>query len=98
MSPAFSIGSSPTFIGDNRTHQVNTLNHNGPYLTLFSEQLNENEEERENYKCASLPLQLYHHLVYSNRAYSQSALFPADSFLNSNSRPALSRLYCVFQI
>jgi hypothetical protein len=99
LSPAFLTGSTSSLSKLTTTHQLSTLTHPGFQLTLFSEQLNEGEEERENYKSAPLGSYLYSGLAYSTPKYThQSHPLSAGSSQNLHSRPALFKLHCVFQI
>ena len=99
LSPAFLIGSSPYNPGISRISEISTSNHQGFQFTLFYEQLNENEEEREGDKCLSLPLVLFLHPNNSDAEYShQINLFPIESSLDVNSKLSLFRLHCVFRI
>jgi hypothetical protein len=99
LSPAFLTGSTSSLSELTTAHQLSPLTHPGFQLTLFSEQLNESEEERENYKSASIVAYLYSGLAYSTPKYTgQPDPFSDGSSLNLHSRPALFKLHCVFQI
>lgn len=82
-----------------KTFQVNSSHHAGFFVTLFAEQLNENEEGRENYKGIS-PF-IDSHFSYSE-SYHAYILRTGSHHIENNthsfdSRP-LFRLHCTYLI
>jgi hypothetical protein len=53
LAPAFPLEASTAVDGFDKTFQVSSSSRTGIFLTLFAEQLNENETGRENYKSLS---------------------------------------------
>lgn len=99
LAPAFPLEAITPIKGFNKTFQVNSSNHAGFLVTLFVEQLNENEEGRENYKSIS-PF-IDSHFGYSDSYHTYLLKVGSRHIENNNhsfhSRP-LFRLHCTYLI
>lgn len=99
LAPALPcVANTPTETFD-QTSLDSTSNHSGIFLVIVAEQLNENEEERENYK-SPLPI-IDSYFDFSNSIHT-SFLFVASRQIENNThsftcRP-LFRLYCTYLI
>lgn len=99
LSPSFIQVTIPISEFDH-PYQIDTIKHSGFQLTLFSEQLTENEEERVNHKSNFLATGLIDHSTYSNHNYTPSSVnystYKTHQIFSSKAR--LFRLYCAFLI
>jgi hypothetical protein len=99
LAPALPLEANTPTAGFSKTFQVNSSNHAGFFVTLFAEQLNENEEGRENYKSIS-PF-IDSHFGFSD-SYHAYILRAGSCHIENNTHffhsQSLFRLHCIYLI
>jgi len=100
LAPAFLNGTEASAMSTDGIHQVNTLEQTGFQFLLFTEQLNENENERDTYKSAFPFIRLIFGL---SCCYSESSLPLGRLSMNNQSQsfhaqPSIYLQHCVFQV
>ncbi len=99
LAPALPLEANTPSEGFDKTFQVNSSNHTSLFLTLFAEQLNENEEGRENYKSISPFIDSHFSFSNSHNAYilRVGSCHIENNTQSLHSRP-LFRLHCIYLI
>ena len=99
LAPAFPLEANTPTKGFSKTFQVNSSTHAGLFVSLFAEQLTENEGGRENYKSIS-PF-IDSHFNY-NDSYHTNILRIGPGHIENNTNSfhsrSLFRLHCIYLI